>query len=98
MSRTRNGTYELELKRVAEELRLGSAGNFEDMIVQHCLKRLQAWVAAHGTPPTLSDLADGFAVSLDLSPNPPKDTDGRREDSGRGWVRELQGRWPGVLG
>ena len=27
-----------------------------------------------------------------LSPNPPKDTDGRREDSGRGWVRELQGR------
>ena len=32
------------------------------------------------------------------NPNPPKDTDGRREDSGRGWVRELQGRWPGVLG
>ena len=23
-----------------------------------------------------------------LNPNPPKDTDGRREDSGRGWVRE----------
>ena len=33
-----------------------------------------------------------------LNPNPPKDTEGRREDSGRGWVRELQGRWPGVLG
>ena len=33
-----------------------------------------------------------------LSPNPPKDTDGRGEDSGRGWERELQGRWPGVLG
>ena len=33
-----------------------------------------------------------------ISPNPPKDTDGRREGSGRGWVRELQGRWPGVLG
>ena len=33
-----------------------------------------------------------------LTPNPPKDTDGRREDSGRGWVRELQGRWPGLLG
>ena len=30
-----------------------------------------------------------------LNPNPPKDTDGRREDSGRG-VRELQGRWPGL--
>ena len=36
--------------------------------------------------------------TLTLNPNPPKDTDGRREDSGRGWVRELQGRWPGVLG
>ena len=35
---------------------------------------------------------------LRLNPNPSKDTDGRREDSGRGWVRELQGRWPGVLG
>ena len=35
---------------------------------------------------------------LDFTPNPPKDTDGRREDSGRGWMRELQGRWPGVLG
>ena len=66
MSRTRNGNYELELKRVAKELRLGSAGNFEDMIVQHCLTRLRAWLAAHGTPPSLSDLADGFAASLDL--------------------------------
>ena len=36
--------------------------------------------------------------SFVLNPNPPKDTDGRREDSGRGWVRELQGRWPGILG
>ena len=47
---------------------------------------------------------DGQPVPIELtcddilSPNPPKDTDGRREDSGRGWVRELQGRWPGVLG
>ena len=39
----------------------------------------------------------GFG-GLSFSPNPPKDTDGRREGSGRGWVRELQGRWPGVLG
>ena len=36
--------------------------------------------------------------NLGFTPNPPKDTDGRREDSGRGWMRELQGRWPGVLG
>ena len=27
-----------------------------------------------------------------LNPNPPKDTDGRREESGRGGVRELQGK------
>ena len=59
----------------------------------------------------VDDLLDGFAVvdgleatrqrviqHLRFTPNPPKDTDGRREDSGRGWVRELQGRWPGVLG
>ena len=32
---------------------------------------------------------------LRISPIPPKDTDGRREDSGRG-VRELRGRWPGL--
>ena len=30
-----------------------------------------------------------------LNPNPPKDTDGRREDRRRG-MRELQGRWPGL--
>ena len=41
--------------------------------------------------------AAGAAGTI-LTPNPPKDTDGRGEDSGRGWVRELQGRWPGVLG
>ena len=43
-------------------------------------------------------VAEEVAMLDVLSPNPPKDTDGRREDSGRGWVRELQGRWPGVLG
>ena len=41
---------------------------------------------------------NGYGRARRLTPNPPKDTDGRREDSGRGWVRELQGRWPGVLG
>ena len=61
-----------------------------------------------GTPPPSTDVdnngqvdADDLAIvaqNLGLSPNPPKDTDGRREGSGRGWVRELQGRWPGVLG
>ena len=58
-----------------------------------------------GTKSTTADLAwlraTGLAdqiIALSVSPNPPKDTDGRREGSGRGWVRELQGRWPGVLG
>ena len=32
---------------------------------------------------------------LGFSPNPPMDTYGRRENSGRG-VRELRGRWPGL--
>ena len=36
----------------------------------------------------------GSNVEL-LIPNPPKDTDGRREDRRRG-MRELQGRWPGL--
>ena len=66
MSRTQNSNYELELKRVAGALGLGPAANLEDMIVRHCLERLRDWVAAHGTPPTLSDLADEFAASLDL--------------------------------
>ena len=46
----------------------------------------------------LVDMNGSETAPLELSPNPPKDTDGRREGSGRGWVRELQGRWPGVLG
>ena len=66
MSRFRDGGYEFELKRVAQELSLGSTGNFEDMIVEHCLARLRAWVAAHGTPQTLSQLANEFAASLDM--------------------------------
>ena len=66
MSRFRDGGYEFELKRVAKELGLGPTGNFEDMIVEHCLARLRAWVAVHGIPQTLSELANEFAASLDL--------------------------------
>ena len=66
MSRFWDDGYELELKRVAKELCLGPTGNFEDMIVEHCLSRLRAWVAAHGTPQTLSQLANEFAASLDM--------------------------------
>ena len=62
MIRSRNFGYESELKRVAKELSLGSTGNFEDMIVEYCLNRLRAWVAVHGLPPTLSELANEFAA------------------------------------
>ena len=37
------------------------------------------------------DGANEAAHGRPVSPNPPKDTDGRREESGR-WVRELQGK------
>ena len=48
------------------------------------------------TPVSEIHLLDSDCVDWHtLNPNPPKDTDGRREDSGRG-VRELQGRWPGL--
>ena len=36
-------------------------------------------------------LRSGGSQATSLNPNPPKDTDGRREESGRG-VRELQGK------
>ena len=47
-------------------------------------------------PSTRRELLKGAPNALEqLSPNPPKDTDGRREDRRRG-MRELQGRWPGL--
>ena len=57
----------------------------------------QQIVSKHsGTISVMSEPDQG--ATFVVSPNPPKDTEGRREGSGRGWVRELQGRWPGVLG
>ena len=38
---------------------------------------------------------EGLWLDGNVNPNPPKDTDGRREDSGRG-VRELQARLSGL--
>lgn len=66
MSRDWNRDYDLELNRVAEELGLGRTDNVEGMIIEHCLARLREWVDAHGTPETLSQLANGFAASLNL--------------------------------
>ena len=60
-----------------------TAGTFQDRLVTELL---------------LAGATTIEEANVVLSPNPPKDTDGRREGSGRGWVRELQGRWPGVLG
>ena len=75
--------------RWAEVLCDGRAGR---LLVYLCGKSMVA------KPLEEDDPAVCVLQSKSVSPNPPKDTDGRREDSGRGWVRELQGRWPGVLG
>ena len=69
----------------------------EDPLVAAFFAASAAW-NAHIRRRTTGQRSHLAVWVIDLSPNPPKDTDGRREDSGRGWVRELQGRWPGVLG
>ena len=68
------------------------------------IKEILWWHRSYSASEVVRGRADGIVSSmpesfeLSLTPNPPKDTDGRREGSGRGWVRELQGRWPGLLG
>ena len=47
----------------------------------------------HG--PVLRPVRERAGSRRRLNPHPPRDTDGRREGSGRG-VRELPGRWPGL--
>ena len=69
----------------------------EDTLRKMCQKRSMPLPDRTSINRLNVDLAKAGAY-LRITPNPPKDTDGRREDSGRGWVRELQGRWPGVLG
>ena len=62
-------------------------------------ERLQCDLAEHGVRVGVCRIKRiRQKLGIRCNPNPPKDTDGRREGSGRGWVRELQGRWPGVLG
>ena len=53
-------------------------------------KGLSSWVVRKNIPEEIH--------GPNHAANPPKDTDGRREGSGGGGVRELQGRWPGLLG
>ena len=75
---------------------------------EHERRTVLQLVSALNEPGTLDELGigsirDTFSDELfpgtsriqTVNPNPPKDTEGRREDSGRG-VRELQGRWPGL--
>ena len=66
MNKAQDGLYEIELRRVASRLDLGRTGNIEDKIIGHCLECLRSWVAVHGEPQTLSDLATEFATSLDM--------------------------------
>ena len=72
-------------------------GGFEFLVFGGCPRR--ALRALRGPPPHPSGFRPApespWPCEGHISPNPPKDTDGRREDSGRG-VRELPGRWPGL--
>ena len=74
----------------------------KETVASFLLRWLDTYVATTTNPRTEKDyrgIIERYLIpTLGFSPNPPKDTDGRGEDSGRGWVRELQGRWPGVLG
>ncbi len=90
---TIDGTTDLLIEQPSDVIELLDAGQIVPI--------LTLWdqrIKGFEDVPTATELGAGFPPLLRLSPNPPKDTDGRREDSGRGWVRELQGRWPGVLG
>ena len=89
------------LARAGNEVTLIARGVHLEAIRAHGLHVISQWgdfsVAVDATDEP-SRVGPVELVVLSVNPNPPKDTDGRREDSGRGWVRELQGRWPGVLG
>ena len=77
-----------------------SANSKKPLIIGPCANGI-AVPGSWGNPGLIQDcnillgLRDTLANGASLNPNPPKDTDGRREDRGRG-VRELQGGWPGL--
>ena len=52
-------------------------------------------LTATAKPDVMAEIVDYFRRELGISPNPPMDTDGRREDTGRR-VRKLQKRWSGL--
>ena len=83
------------------ETRGFAQANFASLKLHYDEQVLQIHVMAEYAQQGLGSMADALRLAMDyfaLNPNPPKDTDGRHEGSGRGWVRELQGRWPGLLG
>jgi hypothetical protein len=73
----------LRCMRAITELQQGTADVSEELLSP---------TSTQGRPPPDGGNKAGLVVkALPLSPNPRMDTDGRREDSGRG-VRELQAR------
>ena len=58
-------------------------------------KELRAQRGPGETGPSTTPVKRRLPLNLLLNPNPPMDTDGRREDTGRR-VRKLQKRWSGL--
>ena len=62
---------------------------FSDRELREAVNNINKFFNLDELPYALTEFS--ISESRTLSPNPPKDTDGRREESGRG-VRELQGK------
>ena len=58
---------------------------------QSTVERIRKRCVEEGVESALNQVDPIIRTAVSLNPNPPKDTDGRREESGRG-VRELQGK------
>ena len=66
MPRREQYTYELELRRVADQLGLSRSVDLEDAIIRHCLDQFRGWLSSYGEFEALSDVVDDFATSLDM--------------------------------
>ena len=56
--------YQRELVSAARRLGLPTHGDIEPLLIEHAVKKVRTWIAAHGKPATLSDLLQKIAVSF----------------------------------